>query len=276
LNIVANSLHILFFYYVEPRHNRLNCILQSLTKCQITRPDETVVKRIAKCDRLLDYGSINTAYALDMYEDVKLSAGSATKSYIGECLGMKVIGSVFEDFPFLLSALDHGSAKIIKILRVADGASSLRTRQQDVRYEIESCHFRHDAIVPMTYEAIDIDLDIAVTANCRVGRNDILIMPWYTNTLNKFPYSDLTWIAAQGTRIMTAVEYVHSKGYVHMDIKGMNIFGSHDCKWFLGDFGSCKPIGEKVTSCLFNFCYEDLISKAADIKYDWFMFLFLL
>jgi serine/threonine protein kinase len=251
--------------------------LKSLAKRHISRPDHTVVSRIAQSDRLLDYGSISTNYAVDMYEDVKLSAGSATKSYIGEFLGMKVNGSVFENFPFLLSAIHRdGSLKIIKILRGADGTSDLSTRQRDVMYEIESCRFFHEAIVPMTHAFIGADLELARVANCRVGCRDVLIMPWYTNTLDKFPSSVVDWIAVQGNRIMAAVEYLHSQSYVHMDIKAMNILVSHDGKWFLGDFGSCKPINEKVTSCSFCFCYEDPIFKVADVNYDWFMFLLLI
>lgn len=262
---------------VEPRQNRLDTILRSLAKSRIARPDAAVVSRIAQSDRLLDYGSISTNYALDMYEDVKSSAGSATKSFIGAYLGMKVNGSVFENFPFLLSAIDKdNSPKIIKILRVADSTSDLRTREQDVKYEIESAKFCHEAIVPMSHTSIVVDNELARVASCRLGRSDVLIMPWYLSTLDKFPSSALEWIAVQGNRIIAAVDYLHSQRYVHMDIKAMNIFISHEGKWFLGDFGSCKPINEKVTSCSICFCYEDPIFKEADVKYDWFMLLLLL
>lgn len=121
-----------------------------------------------------------------------------------------------------------------------------------------------------------IDAETARNANCRVGVSSVLVMPWYTNTLNKYPSSDLEWIAVEGTRIMNALEYIHSQGYVHLDVKATNIFVTHDCKWFLGDFGSCKPIGDKVTSSTFHFCYEDIAFKPASVSYDWFMFLVLL
>ena len=83
---------------------------------------------------------------------------------------MKVNASVFDEYPFILSANDsYGSAKLIKIKIL-----------RDVRYELESEKF-----VPMESRRIAIDDELALKVSCRVGTSDILIMPWYTSTLNK-------------------------------------------------------------------------------------------
>ena len=101
-------------------------------------------------------------------------------------------------------------------------------------------------------------------------------MPWYTTTLNKLPTNDFPYLLKQGRRLMNALEYIHAHGFVHMDIKGMNVFVASNGNCFLGDFGSCKPIAELVTSTTFQFYFEDVTSKPADVKYDWFMFMLMI
>lgn len=252
---------------------KFNKFVDSLKKCHITKPDPIVLGRIAKSNTLLNIGAFNTESANDLYLDVKETAGTETKSYIGEFLGLRINGPVFENFPFLFGAKKGNESKMIKVLRVADGTIGLELRQKSIDYEIHACEFRHEAIVPMEHASIVVDNEIAKICNCRIGKNDVLIMPWYTSTLNKYPSGDLQWIAEEGTKVMNALEYIHTQGYVHLDIKAMNIFISVDTKWHLGDFGSCKPIGELVTSSTFQFYFEDFAFKPAHPKYDWFMFL---
>jgi serine/threonine protein kinase len=212
-----------------------------------------------------------------LYTNVKDAAGTETKSCIGNEIGMKVNGSIFENFPFILSAHDaNGAPKVVKILRVLDGASDLSLRKQDVRYEAESCNFQHPCIVPSDRKTITIDAELAAKANCRIGDNMVLIMPWYTSTLNQHPSNCLDWIDRQGRRIWDALEYLHNRGIVHMDVKAMNVFVDHENNCYLGDFGSCKPTGELVTSCSTQYCWENPMSKPAHPKYDYFMLLLML
>ena len=258
-------------------------IVASLQKCHInTRNASTisVLQRLARNDRNLEVGCVNTELALSTYENVKEAAGTETKSCIGTEIGMKVNGSVFDDFPFILSARNAANeSKLVKILRVPDGSASLSSRQQDVRYEAESVKFVHDSIVPMERKTISIDNELARKANCREGDNEVLIMPWYSSTLNKHPSQLLAWIAIEGRRILEALQYLHSHpegGFAHMDVKAMNVFVDHNNRCFLGDFGSCKPLGEPITSCSITFCWEDVRGQQAHPKYDYFMLLLML
>jgi serine/threonine protein kinase len=179
----------------------------------------------------------------------------------------RVNGSVFSEFPFILSAHDAAdAAKIVKILRVPDGATNLSIRQQDVIYEAESAKFLHDAIVPMERKTVVIDSELAAKVNCRVGVFEVLIMPWYTSTLNKHPSNCLDWIGIEGRNIFDALQYLHAHpdgGYAHMDGKASNIFVDHANYGFIGDFGSCKPIGKPITSCSTAFCWEDVLGQMA-------------
>jgi hypothetical protein len=61
-----------------------------------------------------------------------------------------------------------------------------------------------------------------------------------------------------------------------MDVKAMNVFVDHTGLCFLGDFGSCKPIGHQITSCSVTFCWEDVRNQLAHPKYDYFMFLLMM
>ena len=197
-----------------PGVNRLAKIVESLEKCGINTSNAStisILQRLAKNDRNLEVGSVNTELAFSTYVNVKEAAGTETKSCIGSETGMKVNGSVFPEFPFILSAHDAaGAAKLVKILRVPDGATSLSIRLQDVNYEAESVKFIHASIVPMQRSTIEIDLEMAKKSNCRVGVNEVLIMPWCTSTLDKHPSNCLDWIGIQGRRILDALQYLHT------------------------------------------------------------------
>ena len=252
-------------------------IVLSLKKCNINvnnASTTSILQRLGRNERNLEIGSVSTELALITYQNVKDAAGTETKSCIGAELGMKVNGSVFDEFPFILSAHDaSGAPKLVKILRVPDGAMQRSSREQDVRYEAESVKFVHPAIVPMERKTIQIDPELALKVNCSVGIHEVLIMPWYTSTLHKHPSNCLDWIAFEGGRILDALQYLHANGFAHMDVKAANIFVDHDNHWFLGDFGSCKPLGEPITSCSIAFCWEDVRGQVAHPKYDFFMFL---
>jgi hypothetical protein len=57
----------------------------------------------------------------------------------------------------------------------------------------------------------------------------------------------------------------------------MNVFvDSVSLQCFLGDFGSCKPVGQPVTSCSVLFCFHDPRNEKAHPKYDYFMLLVML
>jgi serine/threonine protein kinase len=51
------------------------------------------------------------------------------------------------------------------------------------------------------------------------GRYAALQMPLYPSTVSKLLQLTPAVILAQGKRMLTALEYIHSKNYVHMDVK---------------------------------------------------------
>lgn len=104
------------------------------------------------------------------------------------------------------------------------------------------------------------------------GRYSALLMPPYVCCLSKAMKSfDASVLIAGGRRIQRALEYVHSKGYVHMDVKTDNIFIDWKGLWFLGDFGSAVKIGQTVKSTTETFTTGGWFDRAAKIEFDWFM-----
>ena len=51
------------------------------------------------------------------------------------------------------------------------------------------------------------------------GRHAALVMPVYADTVAKLLRVGPAVILAQGKRIQAALEFVHSRGFVHMDVK---------------------------------------------------------
>lgn len=96
-----------------------------------------------------------------------------------------------------------------------------------------------------------------------------LLMPRYVITLAEMaPLCEVALLDGLQDMI-AAVEYVHSRNLVHMDIKGDNIFIDGSGKWFLGDFGSCKVELEEITSFTRYFLPE--VSQKALKSYDWYL-----
>jgi serine/threonine protein kinase len=83
-------------------------------------------------------------------------------------------------------------------------------------------------------------------------------------------------IAREARRLFEALQYMHRvAGFVHMDVKGDNVFFDNSGGWFLGDFGSACMIGGRIRSSTYTF-YHGAMDDVAHPRYDWFMLLVLL
>ena len=97
-----------------------------------------------------------------------------------------------------------------------------------------------------------------------------LKMPRYMLTLQQHPKTFPEQQLRNAGLLSDAFMYMHEKGIVHMDIKALNIFTTN-AQWVIGDFGSSKPVGDKVTSS--NLLVLRSGITVALPKYDWLMLL---
>ena len=103
-----------------------------------------------------------------------------------------------------------------------------------------------------------------------------ILMPRYTTTVAKSPKFPINTLLVQVTKLVSTLEYIHSKRIVHLDIKGDNIFIDANGDWFIGDFGSCKKIGECVVTTTTMFHWQKIIGEKADPCFDYYMLLVIL
>lgn len=240
----------------------------ALLRSGITRPDERVLGRIA----LNFVDSLNAVdtdeQCVELYYHVKGLPSTVTRAEISKQHQLNLDGTAYENNPNLLKANDEfGVHCVVKILKVRGGVQSCEIRKLEVEREAEAVRLLQLSDQSNSYAFIHADL-------LTVHENNIefkaLKMPKYNSLIDTASYNP-TVIAAQGQKLFDAVEFMHSKGIVHMDIKGANIFVDSFGRWLLGDFGSSCPIGAEVTSCSEHFCKENTIGKPSNTKIDWFM-----
>jgi len=102
-----------------------------------------------------------------------------------------------------------------------------------------------------------------------------LLMPKYERTLHDIGVQlPLDVLHSRLRDMITAINFIHAKNLVHMDLKDSNIFSDWQGKWWVGDFGSCVPFGSPILSTTPG-CYpqpvKELIGTPAAWKYDWYM-----
>jgi serine/threonine protein kinase len=177
----------------------------------------------------------------------------------------------FTGNPNLISANDaDGYPCILKILRVRDGADPLCRRMLEVEREQRACK-----ILNLGYPVAGYSLCLVEMISVSQGEISFkaLKMPRYCLPLSQSARYLSHFLVREGRKLVSTIEYIHSKELVHMDIKSSNIFVDNRGQWHLGDFGSSCSFGEIITSSTIQFCKENVIGLTGDPKYDWFMLL---
>ena len=100
-----------------------------------------------------------------------------------------------------------------------------------------------------------------------------LLMPYFTRSLASAELRlghDI--LLARARDLVAAVNYIHSKGFVHMDMKEANIFVDVAGLWWLGDFGSCVVEGSPIrtTTPAYN-PRNHAEGLRSEFWYDWHM-----
>lgn len=74
------------------------------------------------------------------------------------------------------------------------------------------------ALVETTLVCIDLTQQHSSTGRAP-GRHCALVMPHYVTTLAKLLHTPPQKVLVQGMRMREALQFIHNRGYVHMDVK---------------------------------------------------------
>jgi hypothetical protein len=228
---------------------------------------------------------------LDLYRTVKELPSTSTVAIIEHESGIMVNGPLNGDMPHLLTASDAlGQQLMVKILRLQPDMVGVTNKQQAnaIAHEAEMVGLLglNDPLVPFVSARIEVieiahDAEVMRTVGSASGSFRTLIMPRYVSTVAKSPKFSPHALVIGARRIVSALEFMHSKGVVHLDVKGDNVFVNQAGEWFLGDFGSSRYFSSgceehKVVTSSTMFYPSVIIGKDAHPKYDWYMLCVLL
>ena len=274
----SHFIYVIFDPSPSANHLKLRALLR---KGHVNSPDERVILQICKSAYNLDLACSSTAYALDIYQDYKNLPKTFTCNCITDSLGITVKKPAFGDAkPLIMCAIGaQGEPLIVKLLRIDPDASSERKLLLDM--EIQACEVlnlsdKSKGISLIQAKIADINLPEPQLNIYTQGRMKAIVMPRYATTIaqsSKFP---IEVIAREGRKILEALKFMHDRNIVHMDVKGDNMLLDWNGNWLLGDFDSCRFIGEAILSTTEMFYHSRLSGTPAHPRHDYFMLLVVL
>ena len=253
-----------------------------LRKGHINSPDKQIILQICKSAYIFDLACSSIAYALDIYQEYKNLPKTFTCNCIADSLGITVNGPALGDAkPFIVSAIGvQGEPLMVKLLRIdPDAVISLSERKLLLNMGIQACE-----VLNLSDKSKGVSLIQTEIAEINLpepqlniyGRMKAIVMPRYATTIAQSPKFPIEIVAREGRKILEALKFMHDRNVVHMDVKGDNILLDGNGNWFLGDFGSCRFIGETILSTTEMFYHSRLLRTPAHPRHDYFMLLVVL
>jgi len=247
-----------------------------LQQAGVTKPDQAAMKWLVGARYLAMQGFVetnDTNGAVDLYEVAKRLPRSQTARALAEHW---VINGPFGDQPESSALLRAWRAQdcspvVIKIPRSG-------SRELDSTREISALKAADPSLRLMSGEALKIELQHEDSKVVRMSPGVFIgiVFPLMSGTLYGIPRAcHPSSTLAELREIVRAVEKLHQRGFVHMDITGNNIFLDFQGHWFLGDYGSMVPVNSSIVSYSKQLLCENLglndAAKPALFKYDWLM-----
>jgi hypothetical protein len=237
--------------------------VQLLAQGGIARPAKEVVRLIELHFALQAIAVSDAEGAVHLYEFAKLLQGTRTQASFAAKLGITVGGPLFPQHAtsvmgLLLSGThDSGKSVIVKVLYAANAENAASATLEGKPLDAHVCDALHlapwDALehphylvraaaVCMTVEPAEARIFLRHW-NCWA-----VVLPRYSATLGELAQLSLGAVAAGCARIRAALDFIHSCGFVHADVKSANVLVTHDGSWLLSDFGSCVRAAAPLTS----------------------------
>ena len=194
-----------------------------------------------------------------MYKVVRKLLGTRTRAAFAADMSITMGGPLLPAHSTttgLLLSGTHCSGKciVLKVLRAANAESNTPDGEP---MEFRMC----DALSLGPWDAPEhAHFLVRATAVCmnvdpaeahvflRHGNCWAVVMPRYTATLGELAQLSLNAVAAGCVRMRAALDFMHSRGFVHADVKSANVLVTADGAWLLSDFGSCVSVNEPLKS----------------------------
>jgi len=269
---------------MEDTPTKLHKFTKILKDNGISRPNLNTITKIQKAGVLTNALIMGPDVVIETYQNYKELPTTFTCGVVENNFKIHVNGPSYGDSkPFLLSAVgEDGLLKIVKILRLSSSnIQSATDKQVELEMEKEACNILslssiQDGLITATVLKINIPQTHAQHTDSNCSEVVAIIMPKYLGTVATSPQFYPTTIYHQGSRLLNALKFIHSRGLVHMDVKADNVFIDSGGNWVLGDFGSCKHINDQITSTTSMFYHRKLGKEPALPKYDYYMLLVML
>ena len=224
----------------------------------------------------------NVDSAVDLYERVCSLPSTFTKAIVQQQGDVSINGPLPNSNQKLLTGRRTGGQQIVAKLLVLDfdDIRPLEVRRAELSGEARCCMdlavADHSvALVPHEVVRLDVTADM-ISQTRRSGAFAALLMPRYLGSVARGPSCSAQVVTREGRRMIDALRFMHRLGYVHMDVKGDNVFFDVNGVWFLGDFGSACKFDSPIRSSTEGFYHSPILRNPARPKYDWFMLLVML
>ena len=255
--------------------------IELLHRCRIFKPDHDVIAKIRASYAAEALMSIdNGDAALELYRRVKALPSSFTKNLVAVNGRLRINGPLSLDRPRILTGcrLD-GRPILVKLLSLGlDDTTGVKTAELNSEADCCSTLATSDhtyALVPYEVVTLQVTPDM-VSQTQHSGAVKALVMPRYLDSIARGPSCIVSVVSREGRRMVDALRCMHQHGYVHMDVKGDNVFFDAHGAWYLGDFGSACVVDSPIRSTTESFYHCSVVGRPARPQYDWFMLLVML
>ncbi len=164
--------------------------------------------------------------AVELYREAEHFPGPSTEGHLLTQHGLRVNGPLFPNpgegsASLLVAATDAGVPVIVKLL---PGGQPPGGAEAEACKALMASRPPTMPLVPADVIIFKLDAEHTSTVGRAPGLHAALQMPRYVSSLARMMPLSLPAVLAGARRMAQALEWIHSKGYTHMDVKV--------CVWF--------------------------------------------
>lgn len=262
----------------------------------ITNVDDSVKRRLLMFYYLrimaASLPSVDASFAYEVYQDARRLPGTDTRVAMLGNLDIAIDGPIFEGTSFILSAVDLKTGRLLALKLLPTHEKSMVSAAEAEKRAVGALgldalyegHWEGPApdqeplpLMPTKIVMVDIlDNPTAVELGLGKQRHESLIMPRLGSSLARLPQLTEPLLHRGGRRLQAAVRRLHAASLIHADLKSDNCIVDASGHWFLSDFGSSVPIGDKIASTTETWSPSSIMFQPAQPRHDWALLLVLL